>query len=257
MWLGELGGADVGATVELLGHVEADRSEAFNNMLAASTDTNRDLCWHTMRNLAATIYGAFNGGPFCGMGDNFSIACTEAAARVKGVYFSPELALRLHGCLMQGLMSDTDDALPGAYRTGHRQAKGSILYDAPEYIPKRVEALFEHTLAAMPAVDDDSPETVAKVLRVAACFFRCFLLIHPFGDGNGRTARVLLSILLREYTLVPLSLYVCEGRTPCDDYIAMLEQCPPGEFPEACIDYIFHCAVSQARRVVRASLKAA
>lgn len=42
---------------------------------------------------------------------------------------------------------------------------------------------------------------------VASQFFRRFLFIHPFQNGNGRVARVLLSFLLVNYTIVPLCLF--------------------------------------------------
>lgn len=39
---------------------------------------------------------------------------------------------------------------------------------------------------------------VEEVLKLCARFFNDFLFIHPFEDGNSRTARVLLAHLLRE-----------------------------------------------------------
>ena len=42
---------------------------------------------------------------------------------------------------------------------------------------------------------------------VGVLLFSEFLLIHPFADGNGRTARLLTNFILRGTTFVPLSLY--------------------------------------------------
>jgi fido (protein-threonine AMPylation protein) len=46
-----------------------------------------------------------------------------------------------------------------------------------------------------------------EAIKYGACFFHQFLYIHPFINGNGRVARVLLSYLLSKFTVVPLSLY--------------------------------------------------
>lgn len=41
-------------------------------------------------------------------------------------------------------------------------------------------------------------------IYLAASFVSTFLLVHPFSNGNGRTARLLLSIILRPITEFPL-----------------------------------------------------
>lgn len=46
-----------------------------------------------------------------------------------------------------------------------------------------------------------------ETTKYGVCFFHQFLYIHPFLNGNGRVARVLLSYLLSKFTVVPLSLY--------------------------------------------------
>lgn len=62
-----------------------------------------------------------------------------------------------------------------------------------------------------------------KILAIClgAFFLSEFLLIHPFYDGNGRTARILLSHIIRPHTVVPLSLY--SSHDPSSAYLKALE----------------------------------
>jgi len=69
-------------------------------------------------------------------------------------------------------------------------------------------------------------------------------------DGNGRTARLLLSHLVRSHTVVPLSLF---AQTPDHkdpdgtEYIAALRA--PGSYavPWAVLDFVLNCAVRTCR----------
>jgi len=61
-----------------------------------------------------------------------------------------------------------------------------------------------------------------EALNVAASFLSSFLMIHPFRNGNGRLARLLLSHLLLKHTVVPVILF------PSDKYIPCLEEAQTG-----------------------------
>lgn len=92
----------------------------------------------------------------------------------------------------------------GQFRTKGASALGcGVQYCLPSQIKDQLTALctFVNQL-------ERSTATTRDVIRRAAFFFSEFLLIHPFEDGNGRTARLLLSHLLRSVSVVPVSLYL-------------------------------------------------
>ncbi len=67
------------------------------------------------------------------------------------------------------------------------------------------------------------------------------LLVHPFRDANGRLARLLLSFLLRNYTVVPISLYYQGNRKL---YLDALEERGNGtRVPWSVIEYVIKCSV--------------
>ena len=64
---------------------------------------------------------------------------------------------------------------------------------------------------------DNINEKIIKTI----IFFSEFLRIHPFIDGNGRTARILFNYLISDITNYPISLCKFSYR---DEYIDMLER---------------------------------
>lgn len=72
-----------------------------------------------------------------------------------------------------------------------------------------VSTKIENELTTLCTFINNLPQhTTRDVIRRASFFFSEFLLIHPFEDGNGRTARLLLSYLLQSISTMPVSLYL-------------------------------------------------
>jgi hypothetical protein len=97
---------------------------------------------------------------------------------------------------------------PGVYREKRVCAQGCNLeYLLPKKIPARLRGLIAITVRQMEEAD-----TLAKAVAIGAVFFSEFLLIHPFNNGNGRTARLLLNQILRSHVVIPFTLcgHVCE-----------------------------------------------
>jgi fido (protein-threonine AMPylation protein) len=69
----------------------------------------------------------------------------------------------------------------------------------------------------------DSEEAFEHQLTLAATSHARLLHIHPFVDGNGRTARVLLNLVLRRFGLRPIEL------RKEDDYLNVLRRAIDGE----------------------------
>ena len=46
------------------------------------------------------------------------------------------------------------------------------------------------------------------MVKLGAQFLSRFLYIHPFSNGNGRVGTILLSYLLSNFSVLPVSLYI-------------------------------------------------
>jgi fido (protein-threonine AMPylation protein) len=97
-----------------------------------------------------------------------------------------------------------------------RRSDGSVLqYAPPEQVQQQVEGLVElHR-----TMDGEHP-----VVRAAWLHHR-FICIHPFEDGNGRTARALVLLDLLRANYAPLVV----DRTRRDEYLAALDAANDGD----------------------------
>lgn len=69
------------------------------------------------------------------------------------------------------------------------------LFVAPELVPERMHDLLNRTNAAIDAIQSNS-KNAPHPIDVALQFHLEYLEIHPFYDGNGRTARILTNLIL-------------------------------------------------------------
>lgn len=93
---------------------------------------------------------------------------------------------KIHDILMNGLLES-----PGEYRTGMIAVPGANFVpvqssDIPEKIDELISMLEFNPMEYIPA-------------ELAARFTHQFLVIHPFHDGNGRTSRLLLNLILMRF----------------------------------------------------------
>ncbi len=90
--------------------------------------------------------------------------------------------------------------LPGEYRTYDVIMKDSKFKPPPF---QRVPLLMRHLDLSLAqdqeAFDEERAVDPDSVLRVSADVYQRLGLIHPFGDGNGRVARLAMNHLLRRY----------------------------------------------------------
>lgn len=56
--------------------------------------------------------------------------------------------------------------------------------------------------------EDETELQIEKVIKIASQFLNSFLYIHPYSNGNGRTARLLTSYLLLGISVFPVSVTV-------------------------------------------------
>lgn len=110
--------------------------------------------------------------------------------RIEGKDFkwTSGLILETHKRLMNSLMDDA-----GNYRNyGVRVLGSSVARANYMSVPQKIDDLIEY----MNAPTDDVLEKLAKTHAI-------FELIHPFGDGNGRTGRLIMFTQAMQYGIVP------------------------------------------------------
>jgi Fic family protein len=92
--------------------------------------------------------------------------------------------LEVHALLMRGI----DDQNAGKYRTGQVRITGATFIPPPaQQIPTKINELLQ-------TISQNQDELTP--IELAAHFHHKFVYIHPFIDGNGRTARLLTNIIL-------------------------------------------------------------
>lgn len=159
-----------------------------------------------------------------------------------------EFVLGLHARLCAGL----DDMQPGVLRTdpdafAMPAGMTRTVYASPTNVAAFLRSLLRWTAQQMPFAD------ASAALEVATTFFSEFLLIHPFHDGNGRTARLLFNFLLRDHVTIPLSLCPHANRAP---YTDALESRADNGPPVGLYAYVLECADSTVRTMCNAMIAA-
>lgn len=152
-------------------------------------------------------------------------------------FLNTQFVVQLHKQVMNGLSSTA-----GEFRTqGAAPASSLCQYAPPEDIVPRLKMLLEVVIPQIASCDDRNGG-----LRLCALFLSEFLLIHPFRNGNGRTARLLFGLLTKKFTNHPLTLY-----RPRKDYIDALERRYEDRvYPEHLFEYVKNCVERQASDIV-------
>ncbi len=121
----------------------------------------------------------------------------EVATEQRAQRITPELILRLHKMIGKNL-GPHFDAVPGRFRTDHRIV-GSYRCPDHEVVPELVSQLCDWLATEFLFSQGDQPFADAVVQAIVTHIYVEW--IHPFGDGNGRTGRLLeFYILLRAGT---------------------------------------------------------
>lgn len=94
--------------------------------------------------------------------------------------------LKVHSLIMQGI-----DESAGNYRTGQVRVAGANFLPPP---PQRIRPMINE----LQAILKNNPDEL-KPIELAAYLHHQLSYIHPFIDGNGRTARLLMNAQLLKY----------------------------------------------------------
>ncbi len=169
------------------------------------------------------------------------------------------LCLRLLRDVHRHLMKDVrgQERHPGKFRTYQnwigREASAPIA--EARYVPPPVTDMKKALGALETFLHDDSLPT----LVVAALAHYQFEAIHPFGDGNGRVGRLLISLLLHERGLLPQPLLYISAyfeRSGTEYYDRLLRVSTHGDW-QGWLNYFLvgveiqsHAAVEDAERLL-------
>ncbi|QJD81498.1 Fic family protein [Spirosoma rhododendri] len=123
----------------------------------------------------------------------------------------------------------TFDSSLGEFRTVSAMAGSRMFMDARK-VPAAVDTLLKEMNTLLPAA-----KTVRQVYDLSFKVHFQLLSIHPFGDGNGRTSRLLMNYV-QQYHGLPLSLVYAHDRTA---YIAALEESRRQEDTKPIADFMY------------------
>ena len=158
-------------------------------------------------------------------------------ARGGELSFSEDVILQLHALFYSGI----DPEHAGRYRTGQ------VFISGTEYVPPAASEV-PGQMAALVAELNARKNDMHPVL-LAAYAHRRLVDIHPFQDGNGRTARLLMNLMLlnKGYCIVSIPPILRH------DYIMALQraQHPDAPSDEAFIRLICECELQAQRDFCR------
>ena len=133
---------------------------------------------------------------------NYVRALEYGLERLSTLPVSLRLIREVHARLMEGVRGES--ATPGEFRRTQNWigAPGCTLNEAT-YVPPPVAEMH----AALDAFEKylHTEDELPPLVRLALIHYQ-FEAIHPFVDGNGRIGRLLLSLLLGHWNLLPLPL---------------------------------------------------
>lgn len=120
---------------------------------------------------------------------------------VPGLRFTERLVLRAHELLTFGTYDTArweNGERPGSYKRGDYVVGVNVIGCDAEEVPAAVAELLDEV---NPHLDDEK-----NALTVAGYLHAKLVEIHPFADGNGRVARLLMNMVLMAMTAPPIAI---------------------------------------------------
>jgi Fic family protein len=127
----------------------------------------------------------------------------DNARQASGAGLTPEKIRSLNALVLRGMESELDPStVPGQFRT-HSVVVGRYPGAPAEDVPYLVDQLCSW-LDGSDFVSPDDEISFALVMVKSALAHLYLAWIHPFGDGNGRTARLVEFLILARSGRVPI-----------------------------------------------------
>lgn len=158
-------------------------------------------------------------------------------ARDRNVVITEDMILHLHNLFYSGI--DPDNA--GQYR------KGQVFITGTEYLPPAAEDVPKCMASFIRELAEN--QNSLHPIEFAAYAHRRLVDIHPFQDGNGRTARLLMNLILLNHGYCVVSIPPILRH----DYIVALQQSQRKENPsdEAFLKLIAECEIESQKDYCR------
>ena len=133
----------------------------------------------------------------------------------KNESINEELIFELHSIVMKDILPE--DQI-GTYR------KRSVIISGATKMPP-VAPLLEREMEDLIYVINNNPEKIPPIEFCARIHYE-FEAIHPFSDGNGRTGRLLLNLMLMRYKFAPIIIKMKERNS----YLNALDDASKNKF---------------------------
>ena len=146
-------------------------------------------------------------------------------ARLQGI---AAMIMRQTGGPTQTLLGSFDSS-QGEFRTVSAMAGSRMFMDAKK-VPTAVDKLLKEINTALPVA-----KTVRQMYDLSFQAHYDLVSIHPFGDSNGRSARLLMNYV-QHYHGLPISLVYVANRQA---YIQALEQSRRQAYPKPLLDFMY------------------
>ena len=137
----------------------------------------------------------------------------------------------IHRVLMAGLRSDAGEMRKHAVYTLCGKEKEIHVYPEPLIAEQILYACVDHHCIQMSHLAKLLPEELLSITNIEFIFKRAARLLfdfvdaHPFGDGNGRTCRLLANYVVSLITPFPVAPCFGEGKNMKDDYLKAIIEC--------------------------------
>ncbi|MDP1726343.1 MAG: Fic family protein [Bacteroidota bacterium] len=126
--------------------------------------------------------------------------------------FDVQYILKIHKLALGHLYS-----FAGKYRDVNL-SKGGFPFAAARFLPETMASFNQEILSKLANEYENSQVLIADIAKVHAEF----LFIHPFREGNGRTARILANLMSRKQGYDPL-LFDKVGKTEFEFYVLAVQ----------------------------------
>ncbi len=191
---------------------------------------------------------------FCFAWNNYSDEKKRKSARIP-ILLSIDLIKQIHSVIGKDVIEDA-----GSFRkTNVGGLSSSVIYATAKTIPERLEELiyfFNSMITQINKTDENEKDRLLSMITLSSFFFSEFLLIHPFINGNGRTARILLNYILQREVCFPFSIYLDRcgdggDRDRCGrrKYIDAVERRNYDKHPTEITKYILHACNRSASTI--------